>query len=247
MTNALTLSRVFFVNYFPRSLLGGLWPVVLYLMLVAVKSFFFQGFFSSYIENYAIYLLFSLIAWGVVSTALGANFTRLSESKPLLVQRPGASLLLYLGYALCDLYIASIKFFIAILALLIFSSIGFSLRFILIAFLGVSLLVVFCNLLAYVVGIMVVRFRDISPVVRFSVGLMYFALPILYYEGFDGAPKIAFELNPFYYFVVLVRSPVIAPENLSGPFFLALVFVAIMATFALIVHRCFYRKYLVYL
>lgn len=234
-------------NWVPRSLLGFFWPILNYLLLLIIKSFFLTSFFSKQIENYSAYLLFTLIAWGVISGAFSTNVTKLAESKPLLMHRPNLDFLIMGSYGGVDFFLSVIKLILALMLCTFLLGVPLDFIDICISFYGIAALILFAYSMAYSIGVFFLKYRDIAPAIRFLSGLMYFALPILYFEKVEGAPEFIYEINPLYYFVVLVRAPIVSVQNLFEVLVLVSTFVFCSVVMAVSVRRFLFKKFVVYL
>ncbi len=226
----------------PRSVVGFVWPVLIYMALVAVKGFFLSGYFASQIPNYTEYLLLTLIAWGGITALITSALFRFVEYKPIFIQLPNTDVLIFSSFWLRELFVGLIKYLCAVIFIVFFSSAETMFVEWLVSVLGFILLTLFLGFSGYFLAMMVMRWRDLGPLVTFIVGLLYFALPILYYEEFGGAPSTVFEVNPLYYFIRIIRHPIIDNLNIIKDFMVCGLCVLAAWLLAWLVRTFLYKK-----
>ncbi len=74
----------------------------------------------------------------------------------------------------------------------------------------VGLAIVLINLLwiAVVLGLIGARFRDVEQIVQSLMPIIFFLTPVIYKAGHAGVNQAIIWLNPFTYFITLVRDPI---------------------------------------
>lgn len=73
----------------------------------------------------------------------------------------------------------------------------------------IGLLIVIVNLvwIAVIIGILGTRFRDLEPLIQSLMPLLFFVTPVIYEPKHLGISQIVIWLNPFTYFMQIVRAP----------------------------------------
>jgi ABC-type polysaccharide/polyol phosphate export permease len=188
------------------------------------------------IGEYLPYLTLGLLLWGFISNLVSEGCTvftyneiflkQLSPPKSSFVMRLIWRNLLMLAHHMV-LYIPIVLYF------------GVPLKWTALwAIVGMALICVTGYWVALFLGMICARFRDIPPLVNSLLQVALFVSPIMWKkEGMGKAVETLAALNPLYYYLELVRAPLLGqPINyqvwLVASFFTAAGFLFTMACFA---------------
>lgn len=80
---------------------------------------------------------------------------------------------------------------------------------------GLALVLINLLWISILLGIIGARFRDVEQIVQSLMPIIFFLTPVLYKTGHAGVNQAIIWLNPFTYFIDLVRRPIFgaAPDN----------------------------------
>ncbi|XBS69870.1 ABC transporter permease [Acerihabitans sp. KWT182] len=78
----------------------------------------------------------------------------------------------------------------------------------LLSILGFGLVVLNLLWISVLVGLIGARFRDVEQIVQSLMPIVFFLTPVIYKAGHLGISQAITWLNPFTYFITLVRDPI---------------------------------------
>jgi lipopolysaccharide transport system permease protein len=191
---------------FAASILGPLWLVLPNFIYIVAVCYVFSGAFGITGSAYYAHVAYGFLVWTMMldSMTRGGNrfvaeFGRFSQMKTNLF-----------GIILKDTIERSIVFLINILPCIMLISIVFRLQPRLdLAIPGILLLFINAFMQSYWLSALSARIRDIPHAVSSFMRLAFFITPILWFPDklLEGARALLVELNPFYYFIEIVRAP----------------------------------------
>jgi ABC-type polysaccharide/polyol phosphate export permease len=219
-----------------RSVIGPFWLTITQGIMVGSIGVLYSFLFRIPIGEYLPYLTLGLLLWGFISNLVSEGCTvftyneiflkQLSPPKSSFVMRLIWRNLLMLAHHMV-LYIPIVLFF------------GVPLKWTALwAIVGMALICVTGYWVALFLGMICARFRDIPPLVNSLLQVALFVSPIMWKkEGMGKAVETLAALNPLYYYLELVRAPLLGqPINyqvwLVASFFTAAGFLFTMACFA---------------
>jgi ABC-2 type transport system permease protein/lipopolysaccharide transport system permease protein len=218
-----------------RSRVGPFWITISMGVTVAALGLLYGGLFGRELHDYLPYLAAGFLVWGLVSSLIldGARAFISSEG---LIQQLSAPLSLYV-------------YRVAWSSLLIFLHNS-------VVFLGVALwfdrLPQWLWLLAIpgvwfglLLGMVSARFRDVPQILASLVQVMFFITPILWSPDMLPGRALLLELNPFYYFVEMVRAPLLG-ELPSLNTWIAVTVITVLGWTAALVAYTLYRWRIAY-
>ena len=219
-----------------RSVIGPFWLTITQGIMVGSIGVLYSFLFRIPIGEYLPYLTLGLLLWGFISNLVSEGCTvftfneiflkQLSPPKSSFVMRLIWRNLLMLAHHMV-LYIPIVLFF------------GVPLKWTALwAIVGMALICVTGYWVALFLGMICARFRDIPPLVNSLLQVALFVSPIMWKkEGMGKAVETLAAINPLYYYLELVRAPLLGqPINyqvwLVASFFTAAGFLFTMACFA---------------
>lgn len=197
-----------------RSIIGPFWITISAGILVGALGFLYSVLFNQNIDTYLPFLAVGLIIWMFISTLLSEATTVFVASEGMLKQ-----IRLPLTVHVCRMVCRNLIIFAHNAVIIIFvmiwaqTPITWGLALIPIALLFIS----FNGInLGLILGIISTRFRDIAQLVGSLIQILFFITPImwspaiLYGRGVELAWVV--EYNPAFYFIDIIRSPVLGEE-----------------------------------
>jgi ABC-2 type transport system permease protein len=209
----LTLAATDFKLRFFGSALGYLWTLMRPLMLFGVLYFVFTEVvrFGAGVENYAVYLLTSIVVFTFFSETTSRGVTSLVERENLLRKIRFPRLVIPLSVALNALFNLGMN--LIVVFVFVFAS-GIEPRADwLQLLLLVAVMIVFSTGVTMLLSALYVRYRDMDPIWEVSLQLLFYGSPILYTVG--QMPQDVQELevlNPIAVVLTQMRHAVIDPE-----------------------------------
>ena len=190
-----------------RSVLGPWWISISMLIFVAAMSKIFSHLFHQDPAEYVPFFTAGFMFWSFISTSI-------IESTDIFKANAGMIKQIHLPYSL---YI--LKFLVRNLIILAHNSIVYLLVMIafqfnpgwqfLLVFPGMLLLIVNMYWITLFVALLSTRFRDISPIITSCIQILFFITPISWTPKLLGTDSLIVQLNPFVYFLDLVRNPLL--------------------------------------
>lgn len=207
-----------------RSIIGPFWITISAGILVGSLGFLYSVLFNQNIDTYLPFLAVGLIIWMFISTLLNEATTVFVSSEGMLKQ-----IRLPLTVHVCRMVYRNLIIFAHNAVIIVFVMIwaqtpitwGLILipaALILISFNGINV--------GLILGILSTRFRDIAQLVASIIQVIFFVTPIMW------SPEILYgrgvnmtwiiEYNPAYYFIEIVRGPVLGSEISLNPWLVVL-------------------------
>jgi lipopolysaccharide transport system permease protein len=225
---------------YATSALGPLWIVLPNAVYVVAVCFVFAGAFKLAGAAYYAHLAYGFLIWTLIldSTTRGGNqfvaeFGRFSQMKTNLF-----------GIILKEAIERGIAFLANLIPCILFFYLVYGLvpRLDLAAF-GLVLLFANSFLQSYWLSALSARYRDVPQALSSFMRLAFFITPILWFPDgmLEGARALLVHLNPFYFFIEMLRAP-LAEGRLPSDIMLGALIVtglnlAIFLGFALFYHR----------
>ena len=215
-----------------RSKLGQLWITLSVAIFIFVIGGLYRGIFSDDSGTYMAYLAVGYICWLFMQSAVNTGCMAIIQAKPILMQKswPISTFIYRLVYR--EILILAHH---SVLLPPIFIWLGLwpGLSGILLSLLGLLLLIVTGFWVAMLMAIISLRFRDFPPTVQAITRVAFLATPIIWIDRNLGKfGEWVVLLNPFGYFIRIVRDPLLGSGLLSEVWLIALgiSFVTMMIT-----------------
>lgn len=192
-----------------RSKLGQLWITLSVAIFVFAIGNLYKSLFNIEGDFYMTYLAVGYILWLFISGVITRSGTVFTKNRSFLLQRdwPATTFVLWLVYSQI-LTLAHNS--IILIPIFIFwgtwpDVTGF---FVALAGFGVTFLTALS--VAMIIGITALRYRDLEPILKSLIRLAFFATPIIWIERDLGPTgNLITMLNPFGYFLRIVRDPIL--------------------------------------
>lgn len=217
-----------------RAVLGPFWITISMLVLVIALGILYAGIFRQEVRSFLPYLAAGFIVWSFISTTITDGTTTFVQAEGLLKQG-GIPLMLHIFRTIFRNIVIGAHNLTVMLLMYIWQPSLLSWHLLLLI---PSLILVTANLvwICLIVGTLCTRFRDLPPIVANLLQIFVFISPIMY-KPTSVPPDLEFviHLNPFYYFIDAVRSPLLgaAPSPTSYAVLLTLSVVGSVMAFYL--------------
>ena len=198
-----------------RSVLGPFWITISLGVFVAALSLIYVPLMGGSIEGYLPYIAFGFIAWQFVSQLVIEGCNVFIANGPI-IQQLKAPLSVYV-YELVwkHLIILAHNLLIYVFIVVVF---GLWPNWALLLVVPAILLACLNGVaIGMLLGTLCVRFRDIPPIIATIMQMMFLLTPIFWHADQLPGRALLVVLNPFYYFVEIIRQPLlgeVAPANI---------------------------------
>ena len=191
-----------------RSVLGPFWLTITQAIMVGSIGVLYSFLFKVPMREYLPYLTLGLLLWGFISSLVSEGCTVFIVNEGFLKQlsAPKSSFILRLIWR--NLLMLAHNMVIYIPVVLIFAvPVKASMLW---AILGLVLICVTGYWVALLLGMLCARFRDIPPLVNSLLQVALFVSPIMWKkEGMGRTVEMLAAMNPLYYYLELLRSPLL--------------------------------------
>lgn len=195
-----------------RSKLGQWWITLSVALFVFIIGILYQSILDATDVNYMAYLAVGYILWLTISEIFQLSCQVLIQSKLFLLQK-NTSVSLFI-YRLIYREILTVMHHMVLLPpIFLYYQIWPGVLNILLALIGFTIAIIAAFWAAIILAIVSLRYRDVAPIVSSLIRLAFFATPIIWIHrdlGFYGNLIVA--LNPFKYFISVVRIPLLGGE-----------------------------------
>lgn len=189
-----------------RSYLGPFWITISMAVMIYSMGFIYSKIFHVDLATYFLYISGGMLAWILLSTSLIEMLNCFVESGSFILQ-------VKMPFSIYIMRIVTRNFIVlghnvlAVVPLLIFFRCMPNFPMVLLALLIIGVSMFSIGTIFAMVGS---RFRDVQPVVASILQVGFFLTPIMWQiDVFPGRAILAVYLNPFYYFVELLRSAIL--------------------------------------
>ena len=190
-----------------RSVLGPFWITISMGVLIVALTFLYVPLIGRNVDRYAPYVGFGFIAWQLVSMLVTESCNVFIVNSPTIRQLP-APLSVYIYEMIWkNLLILAHNLLIYVLIVLIFGL--WPTWVTLLAIPGTLLVCLNAVWAGMLLGPLCARFRDIPPVMATIVQMMFLLTPILWRPDQVPGREVLVVFNPFYYFVEVIREPLL--------------------------------------
>lgn len=188
-----------------RSIIGPFWLTISMGVMVAALGLLYGTIFGQQLDEYLPYLAAGFVCWGLMSSLIidGTGAFIASEGKIKQLSAPLSIHVYSVAWSNLIIFLHNIWVFFVV-ALWYGKMPG---GIILLVVPAVVLLLVNGMWVGLLLGLLSTRFRDIPPIVASVVQVMFFLTPVIWRPEMLPGRALILDLNPFYYFVELVRAP----------------------------------------
>lgn len=195
---------------YKRSTIGPFWISLNMAIMVFTMGPLYSRLFRQDLNAYYVYLASSVVIWGLIQAII-------NESCMVFISAEGFIKQIKLPFSVFvyksvwkNVIIFLHNFVVVLLVFLIFTpNFGWGVLLFPVGLLLVCLNGVWAGL---VLGLICTRFRDIPQIVTSFMGVAFFITPVMWQVSMLGNRAWIMNLNPFYHFMEVVRSPLISSE-----------------------------------
>ncbi|ERI13192.1 ABC transporter permease [Ochrobactrum sp. MC-1LL] len=197
-----------------RSRVGAFWLTLNMAVYIGALGLIFGTLFRSNMADYLPHMCAGVIIWGLISSALSEGCTTFSGASGIILQvrLPLFTHIMRTIWKNIIIFFHNIVIF-PILCLILGRQLNY---YAFLAFPGFLLVVLNLAWMMLVLATLCCRFRDMTQIVTNILQICFYLTPIIWTVNTlpENASKLIFELNPFYHFMQLIRSPLfgVAPE-----------------------------------
>lgn len=207
-----------------RSVLGPLWLVFGTLIGVGGLGVVWSTLFDIDRATFIPALAIGLVTWYLLSSCVVESASAFYGNRDIFLNIPTSSILVSLLVLIRNIINFLHNFIVVIVVLIIYpNTVG------LVSLLAIPGLLLVCfNLLAIIqlLGFVGARYRDLSPLLAAILQPLFFITPVLFRPSQLGANAFIAELNPFTYWLSLIRDPIMG----VAPSITTWLIVSVMAT-----------------
>jgi ABC-2 type transport system permease protein/lipopolysaccharide transport system permease protein len=190
-----------------RSVIGPFWLTLSMGVMIGGLAYLYAGLFRQDIQTYLPYVATGMIVFSLISSLASEGASIFIGSSSLILQLR-APLSIYI-YQMLWRNILIFCHNISIYALIVlFIKVDFGWNFFL-AFIGLFLLTLNGLWTGIILGGLSARFRDVPPIVASVMQVAFFLTPVFWTAASLSGRAFFIHFNPFYYFVEIVRMPLL--------------------------------------
>jgi ABC-type polysaccharide/polyol phosphate export permease len=199
---------------YARSKLGQFWLTLSTAFSIGIMAIVWAMLFKIPLADMLPHLAVSLIVWQYISGVISDSTTIFQTNGHLLLsQRVVCSTVIYACIYRNLLVLMHNLVIIPVIFLIFGAPITFK---ILLLFPGFILLTITSVWMVYVVGALCARYRDLGNIVASLMQLAFYVTPVIWKPGFVTAEhEWLIKLNPFSYFLNIIRGPLLG-ESISS-------------------------------
>jgi ABC-type polysaccharide/polyol phosphate export permease len=189
-----------------RSAIGPFWLTLSTAIMILAMGPLYGSLFGQSLDDYFLYLATSIIIWQLISTSINDSCQAFIGAEGFIKQSSLPLSVYVLRIVLKNLIIfLHNSVVIAGIAMFFPPVLKPTILLLILALLLIALNALWIGLL---VGLICARFRDVTQIVSSVVGIAFFLTPIMWRSQMLGAKSWIINLNPFYHFIQIVRSPI---------------------------------------
>jgi len=194
-----------------RSILGPFWITISSATVILCLGFIYSSMLNVPLENYIPWLGVGLILWYFFSSIIIEGTNLFTEHEGLM-KEIRINYLIFIFRVLIRNVIILFHNMIIIACIILYFDIGLNFN-ILLFIPGIIL----CSISAFAVigicGIICARYRDVSHIITNFTQLLFFLTPIIWKPNLiEGRKLLIVDFNPLFYFLNIVRNPLINLE-----------------------------------
>jgi ABC-2 type transport system permease protein len=190
-----------------RSIIGPFWLTISMGVMVGSLGLLYGTIFRQQMDDYLPYLSAGFVVWGLISSLVLDGASAFISGEGLIKQLPAPLSIYVYRVAWTHLIIFFHNVWIVFIVLIWYGkNPGWTA---LVAFPALALVLLNGLWMGLLFGLLSSRFRDIPQIIASIVQVMFFLTPIIWQPSMIPGRALILDLNPFYYFVELVRRPLI--------------------------------------
>lgn len=212
-----------------RSIIGPFWLTLSMGVMVAALAIIYGDLFQITLSDFLPYLTAGLLVWGLIQACISEGCQTFIEGEWIIKQINIPLLMFPLRVVSRNLIIFAHNLAIYLIVLVVFPvPIGWS---IFAAVPGLGLILINGIWIATMLGMLSARFRDLPQITASILQIAFFATPVIWRTDLI-TNKAVVLANPFYYFLEIVRGPLLgqSPPVSTWIVVLFITFAGILAT-----------------
>lgn len=204
----LTLGWRDVLTKYRRSLLGPIWITLSMLIIAGVLGTLYSAIMKRPINEYIPYLTVGFIAWNLISSLIVEGTQAFVSNAAAIKEMPIANSVYVFRIVWRNTIVFGYNFVVYLLLLIVFKISPFPVAFLALpAFIIILLNGLWVGLLF---GLLNAKIRDFSQLINNLMRLIFFVTPIVWHaELATGIRGLFVQLNPFYYFIEILRAPML--------------------------------------
>ncbi len=192
---------------YQRSVLGPWWISFSMLIFILAMGKIFSRLFGQNLAEYMPYFAAGFLLWSFISMCINESTDLFKINSGFIKQVKLPYNLYVLKFLVRNLIIFAHNFVVYLLVIAFFKiNPGWKG---LLAIPGLFLLIVNLYWICLLVTLISTRFRDMVPIINSCLQILFFVTPISWMPKLLGENSIVVKLNPFVYFLDLVRQPLL--------------------------------------
>ena len=190
---------------FKYTVLGLFWHLLNPLTQVVIYYLIFTVIFGKDVPNYWVYIATGMFAYNMMNSCMSGGCSCILGQKNLVTKLSFPREIIVFSKVVVSL-VSLIIAYVILTVLMIVSGVGVT-EYILLLPIVVVLLTIFCAGMCLLFSSITVYFRDLSNITVIVMGLMVFALPIIYLSSQRYSPMmdLVWHLNPLFYFIETIH------------------------------------------
>jgi ABC-type polysaccharide/polyol phosphate export permease len=204
----LTLGWRDVLSRYRRSWLGSLWITLSMAIVAGVMGSLYSAIMQRPASEYIPYLTAGFITWNLLSSLIIEGTQSFVSNSAAIKEIPVPNSVYIFRLIWRNILIFGHNIVVYLLLLLLFQISPFPA--VLLALPALALILLNGIWIGLLFGLINARFRDFSQFVNNSMRLLFFITPVIWYGELATGLRGAFvHLNPFYYFIEILRAPML--------------------------------------
>ena len=204
-----------------RSVLGPFWITISLGTLIAALGFLYAPLMGGNIDHYLPYVAFGFIGWQFISQLVIDSCNVFIANGPIIQQLKAPFSVYIYEMIWKNLLILAHNLLIYVFIVLIFDLWPSWATLLVVP--GIALVCINGVSVGMLLGTLCARFRDIPPIVATIIQMTFLLTPILWQPEQLPGREVLVVFNPFYYFVEIIREPLLGSAPSPGVWTVALV------------------------
>lgn len=190
-----------------RSVLGPWWITLSMGIYIAALAMVYSHIFKITLQTYLPFLCSGIVTWGLISAFINEGCVALSGAEYIIRQVPLPIMAHILRMIWRNLIIFCHNSIIIFATLICLPQTHFP--HIWHALVGLILLTMCGIFYGGVLGILCLRYRDVSQIIASLIQVVFFVTPLLWEEAMLQQLSLLARLNPFFYLIEVLRAPLL--------------------------------------
>lgn len=192
-----------------RSRLGQFWITLSVALFILVIGGLYRGLFANDSEDYFAYLAVGYVIWLLMADSVNKGSGVFMASKAFMLQNAMPMSVFCYRLILTEIYIFA-HHLVILPPIFIYIGLWPGIDGLVAAALGFALTIYTIFWVMLILGILSLRFRDLVPITQSLMRMAFFATPVIWLErDLGGWGNVINEINPFRYFLTIVRAPLL--------------------------------------